>query len=54
MPDKDDDVVNVNLEPEEALRLLLDTDLRGQADEEPAEQKDHKSGEPVIDSRGSP
>lgn len=31
MPDKDDDVVNVDLEPEDALRILLDTDLRKDA-----------------------
>ena len=28
MPDKDDDVVNVDLDPEDALVILLETDLR--------------------------
>ena len=37
MPDKDE-VVNVNLEPEEALRLLLET--------QPREHEDNKISQP--------
>ena len=38
MPDKDDDVVNVDLDPEDALRLLLVTDLREQESSDDADK----------------
>ena len=47
MPDKhDNDVVNVKLAPEDALRLLLETDLREQENSE-----DDKPAEPIIKAR---
>jgi hypothetical protein len=51
MPDKDDDVVNVDLDPEEALRILLSTDPREpeEPSPEPREKAAHDS-ETVIDS----
>ena len=42
MPDKEDEVVNVALDPEEALRLLLAVDLR---DPKPKNEKDPRTGD---------
>ena len=42
MADKDDDVVNVDLDPEDALVILLNTDLR-EPDKEDEDTTDDES-----------
>ena len=43
MPDNEEDVLNVELDPEDALRLLLDTDLREQENS----KDDDKPAQPI-------
>ena len=45
MPDKDDDVVNVDLDPEEALRILLDTDLRDAPEDGSTDEAENDNGD---------
>jgi hypothetical protein len=40
MPDREDDVVNVDMEPEDALRVLLETEYREPVEETSAEGED--------------
>ena len=47
MSDKDE-TVNVDLEPEDALRILLDTDLREPAETPPESEDEEPAGEAEI------
>ena len=48
MPDKDDEAVNVNLDPEDALRLLLDVDLRDPKTENDKDPRPGDDDEPLA------